>query len=97
MRFSALIILRLSVCACLCVSAPIYALLYLFLPLCDVLFFCMMAVGKVGPDGKMGPTLGDCLVQFQVEVDGVVHICEVCIHVGMAQCRFGLIGSVGYV
>ena len=56
-----------------------------------------MAVGKVGPDGKMGPTLGDCLVQFQVEVDGVVHICEVCIHVGMAQCRFGLIGSVGYV
>jgi len=56
-----------------------------------------MAVGKVGPDGKMGPTLGDCLVQFQVEVDGVVHICEVCIQVGVALCRFGLIGSVGYV
>ena len=67
--------------------------LFLFVLCC---FFCI-AVGKVGPDGKMGPTLGDCLVQFQVEVDGVVHICEVCIHVGVALCRFGLIGSVGYV
>ena len=72
---------------------PFCIYLFLFVLCC---FFCM-AVGKVGPDGKMGPTLGDCLVQFQVEVDGVVHICEVCIHVGMAQCRFGLIGSVGYV
>ena len=54
---------------------PFCIYLFLFVLCC---FFCM-AVGKVGPDGKMGPTLGDCLVQFQVEVDGVVHICEVCI------------------
>ena len=53
-----------------------------------------MAVGKIGPDGKMGPTLGDCLVQFQVEVDGVVHICEVCMQVGVALCSCRLSGSI---
>ena len=37
-----------------------------------------LLVGKVGKDGKLEPSLGDCLVHFAVEEDGVLHICEVC-------------------
>jgi len=36
-----------------------------------------LLVGKVGKDGKLEASLGDCLVHFAVEEDGVLHICEV--------------------
>jgi len=36
-----------------------------------------LLVGKVGKDRKLEASLGDCLVHFAVEEDGVLHICEV--------------------